>query len=560
VSAADRACEAGQAREAAGTGGGAGSAAPPADFAPGLERMFSFVPEERSYEVRAVRGRLPEGLRGTCYWNGPGRFARGDLRYRHWLDGDGMVAALHFGGDGRIHFANRFVRSAKWAAEEEAGRALYRTFGTSFAGDRLARGIGLESPVNVSVIPFAGTLLACGEQGLPWELDPVTLATRGPYTFGGALNPVSPFAAHAKIDPLSGELHNFGLSYARQRPCLHLYRFTDAGALVARRRVALDRPMSMHDFCLAPRHAVFHAGPYHLDLDTVTAAGGCLMEALRWEPEHGSELLIVPRGGRIERARDAAAGAGAAEAGPWADAGDDVVRLPVGRGYCLHGIGAGEDEAGRLVVDLLELDAPVYDQYQTVPDLFASVGPGRPVRLVIDLDRRQVVERLALDYELAPDFPVTPPRHDARMPDDVWMLGIAAAGRPGRKFFDQIAHGNWRRGNGARPAIWQAPAGSYLAGEPVLAPLPAPMPAGRRADVPPGAGGWEHGSAAAGAAAAVPRAAAGAVLICPLFDAVRGESRYLVFDALDIAAGPCAEICLEAPLSAAFHGVFAPRG
>jgi len=486
------------------------------DFAPGLERLFSFVPEERSYQVREVRGTLPDWLRGTCYWNGPGRFQRGDLRYRHWLDGDGMVTALRFAGEGRVYFANRFVRSAKWTAEEAAGRALFRTFGTRFAGDRLVRGMALESPVNVSVVPFAGTLFACGEQGLPWELDPVTLATRGPFTFGGALNPVSPFAAHAKLDPASGELYNFGLSYASERPSLHLYRFGASGGLVARRRVPLARPVSMHDFCLAPRHAVFHAGPYHLDLQALVAGGSTLLEALRWEPEAGSELVIVPLGGSRPTA-----------GGPEADA--EVVRVPVGRGYCLHGIGAGEDESGRLVVDLLELDRPVYDQYLDLPDMFPAVGPGRPVRLTVDLARRQVAQRLELDYERAPDFPVTAPRLGARPAGDAWMLGISATGRQGRKFYDQLVHCDWRRGAGRAPAVWQAPKGQYLTGEPALAAHPAD--------------------------AAHPGHVA---LVCPLFDALRGESRYLVFDALDVESGPRAEIVLEAPLPTAFHAAFAP--
>ena len=52
------------------------------DLAPGLERLFSFVPEEHSCAVREVRGTLPAWLRGTCYWNGPARFQRGGLRYR----------------------------------------------------------------------------------------------------------------------------------------------------------------------------------------------------------------------------------------------------------------------------------------------------------------------------------------------------------------------------------------------------------------------------------------------------------------------------------------------
>jgi all-trans-8'-apo-beta-carotenal 15,15'-oxygenase len=497
----------------------------PIDFAPGLERAFSSIPEERSYRVREVRGSLPAWLRGTCYWNGPARFERGGQRYGHWLDGDGMVAALRFDDDG-AHFTNRFVRSAKWVAEEEAGCALFRTFGTGFAGDRLApRGLALESPVNVSVIPFGappgaapGTapggsgcaaLLACGEQGLPWELDPVTLETRRPFTFSGALNPVSPFAAHVKIDPVSGELWNFGLSYSHHQPALHLYRFSPGGALLARRRVPLDLPVSMHDFLLAPRHAVFHVSPYRLDMEAL-AAGSNLHKALRWEPaSRGSELIIVARGDLARHGADQQV----------------VLRVPVGAGYCLHGIGAGEDAAGRLVLDWLELDRPVYDEYQDLPDLFRTIGPGRPVRLVVDPDRGELVERLTLDYELAPDFPVVAPRSDGRPYDDFWMLGVSAAGRAGRKFYDQLVHGDWRR-PGAVPAVWQAPPGYYLAGEAAL----APHPDGGR----------------------------GGALICPLFDGTTGESGFLIFDAGDITAGPRAELRLEAPIPPAFHAAYAP--
>src|SRR5215212_5327003 len=143
------------------------------DHAPLIERAFSFTPREQSYAVEEIEGEVPGYVRGTYYLNGPARFSRGRLRYRHWLDGDGMVCALRFEG-GRAHFTSRFVRSAKLAAEEEAGRPVFRGFGTSFEGDRLKRGVMLETPANVSVYPYAGALLAFGEQGLPYELDPST--------------------------------------------------------------------------------------------------------------------------------------------------------------------------------------------------------------------------------------------------------------------------------------------------------------------------------------------------------------------------------------------------
>lgn len=109
------------------------SGEPSKDHAPLLERLFDFLPAEGDYPI-APEGELPAFLRGSYYLNGPCRFSRGEVRYRHWLDGDGMVSALHFQSGGKVRFVSRFVRGKKWQDEEEAGRALYRAFGTAFPG------------------------------------------------------------------------------------------------------------------------------------------------------------------------------------------------------------------------------------------------------------------------------------------------------------------------------------------------------------------------------------------------------------------------------------------
>ena len=88
------------------------------DFAPNIERVFSLDHHEESYVIEEIEGDVPQFIRGTYYLNGPARFARQNLRYRHWLDGDGMVCTLRFGD--QVGFANRFVRSDKFLAEEEA--------------------------------------------------------------------------------------------------------------------------------------------------------------------------------------------------------------------------------------------------------------------------------------------------------------------------------------------------------------------------------------------------------------------------------------------------------
>ncbi|MFL6197147.1 MAG: carotenoid oxygenase family protein, partial [Thermoanaerobaculia bacterium] len=407
------------------------------DHAPGLDRAFE-APGEQRCRPR-VEGHIPAFLRGTYYLNGPARFERGGQRYRHWLDGDGMVCALRF-DDGGVQLTARYVRGTRLIEEEAAGRLIYRSFGTAFPEDRLLRGIALESPLNVSIYPYAGALLAFGEQGLPYELDPDTLETRGPFNFGGGLNPVSPFAAHPKIDPQTGELFNFGISFAATQPSLNLYRFDPQGRLAYRRRLPLDMPASLHDFCLSERHAIFHVGPYLLGMENL-AAGGTLMDSLRWEPERGSRLVIARR-----------------------EDGEPVATVPVGNRYVLHGINAFES-GDRLTVDVVELDRPVYDQY-LLTSLFEDVAPGRPVRFVIDLQAGSLIETREIAYDRAPDFPAIDPALAGKPYEHFWMLGISRTGQPGRIFFDQVAHLDWSRPD--RPEVWQAPPHWYLGGEPAF--------------------------------------------------------------------------------------------
>jgi len=466
------------------------------DHAPRLETAFTRTPGERSGPMQEIEGAIPAFLRGTYYLNGPARFERNGLRYGHWLDGDGMVCALRFGAEG-VSLTSRFVRGGKWRAEEEAGKPLFRAFGTAFAGDRLSRGgVTLESPLNVSVYPFCGRLLVFGEQGLPWEVDPKSLETRGECTFGGRLGPVAPFAAHPKIDPETGDLFNFGVSFAAGAPQLNLYRFDSEGSLVYRRRLPLPGPCSVHDFALSRKHAVFHLSPYHLSMESLTR-GGSVMDSLLWQPGPGTCLKIVSR-----------------------ETGEEVASVPVEERYSLHTINAFET-GDRLVVDILELDRPVYDQYK-LPELFEDVGEGRPVRMVVDLSTRRVVDRREIDYRLAPDFAAIDPARAGRPYEEFWMLGISTTGKPGRKFFDQLVHARW---NGPLD-IWQAPAGQYLAGEPAFAGDPNE----------PGAG----------------------AVVCPLFDAARGETVFAVFDASRVAAGPVAVLRPGGALHLAFHGIFEP--
>lgn len=468
------------------------------DYAPLIERAFSFTPGERSYVIENIAGEVPDFIRGTYYMNGPARFSHGDFRYNHWLDGDGMVCALRF-DDGRVQFTSRFVQSAKHAAEEEVERPLFRAFGTRFESDRLKRGVMLESPVNVSIYPYAGTLLAFGEQGLPIALDPDTLETRGEFNFRGALNDISPFAAHPKVDRATGEMFNFGIAFAATEPYLNFYRFDRSANLVFRKRLPLEFPCSNHDFGLSENYAVFYLSPYLLDMQAFVRHGQTLLDSLRWEPERGSRLLIVSR-----------------------ETGEKIAQLRIGSRHCLHFINCFE-ENGRLNVDVLELERPIYDQYQQVPSLFTEVCEGWPIRIVVDLNSYELIETSEVHYRLAPDFPALDPSLTTRIYDDFWMLGISTTGKSGRKFFDQLVHVQWP--GKCACDIYKAPPRHYLGSEPIF--INNPLGNG--------------------------------VVMCHVFNAENNSSAFALFDAIRVERGPIAMLHLNEPIHLGFHACFDSR-
>ena len=144
---------------------------------------FEHVPETWGPTHVKWRGRLPAGLEGTLYRNGPARMRRGPTAYTHWFDGDGMVQAYALAPGGLVHRA-AMVRTARYVEEERAGRYLHGGFGTSFPDAAPLATPDDLNVANISVLPLAGDdgaleLLALWEGGSPYRIDPKTLATRG---------------------------------------------------------------------------------------------------------------------------------------------------------------------------------------------------------------------------------------------------------------------------------------------------------------------------------------------------------------------------------------------
>lgn len=471
------------------------------DLAPYLTPDHFHDASEQTCQARCESGCIPSYVRGTYYFNGPAKFQLNEtgVQYDNWLDGDGMVAALRFHGN-EISFRSRYVQSKKLMRETRESRRIYRTFGTAFEDDRLKRGIGTESPYNVSVFPYRGKLLAFGEQSLPMLLDPATLETLTPgiaFDFNGSLNEAAPFSAHPKLCSRTGEFLNFGIFFSPEQPVLVYYRFDRDGKLACRARIALDAPCSLHDFAASEHYVAFYISPYVLDSTGLTTRGLPTIQSLSWQPERGSQLLVLDR-----------------------TSGKQVVRISIEGKYCLHTI-AAHDTPTSLVIDLIELERPLYDQYD-LPDLFCDVPCGEPVRYQIDLSNSKLSSKQAIAYSSAPDFPALDARCEFQAYEDLWMLGISTTGLQGRKFFDQLVHANWQ--NPEHVDVWTCPIGLYLGSEPYFIADPQHS---------------SHGT-----------------IVCHLFDAVTSTSYFALFSSHNIAVGPLALVALPEKIHLGFHATF----
>ncbi len=267
------------------------------------ERLYGHVPAEHDVVLSSAHGRVPEGLVGTLYRNGPARWRAGGSQAAHLFDGDGMVSRFRFDG-GRVHFRSRYVRTPKFLAGER-GIAV-RGLGTERAGGWRANALRPQGDrANTHVVLHAGRLLALSDDGRPFRIDRETLETCGPCTFGGALSPLSLFSPHPRLDPVTGELFNFGLALdvsvrRASVAALRCYRVDRRGRMETMARVPLDALYVNHDFAITERYLVFVLAPLLVDprraIDTALGLG-TFESATTYREGRGTRVILVPRSG-----------------------------------------------------------------------------------------------------------------------------------------------------------------------------------------------------------------------------------------------------------------------
>lgn len=240
-----------------------------------------------------LSGTLPSRLQGTLYRNGPACLERGGQKVGHWFDGDGAVLAVHFTSEG-AKAVYRYVQTAGYQAEVAAHQYLYPNYGMTVPGPVWNNwGKDVKNSANTSVLALEDKVLALWEGGLPYALDPIHLETFGTDQLE-SLSAGSPFSAHPKIDPETGEIYNFGV-IPGQESRLQVYKSTPKGKVIQTSRIKLGGIPLIHDFILAGRYLVFLVPPVRVALLPVLLGLKSFSDAMQWKPQFGTEIIVLDR-------------------------------------------------------------------------------------------------------------------------------------------------------------------------------------------------------------------------------------------------------------------------
>ena len=213
------------------------------------------------------------------------------------LSGDGMVSRFLF-QDGHVDYAIRYVRTARFQAEDAARHALFGKYRNPYTDDPSVKGID-RTVANTTPIWHAGRLLMTKEDGRAYEVDPHTLETIGQWDFGGRLRSET-MTAHARIDAQTGEMFFFGYEAGGLCSLDVAYCIADAdGDLVSEQWFEQPYCSSIHDFAITEHHAIFPVFPTTVDDERLRNGGDHWVH----EQDRESWVGIMPRYGRVSEMR-----------------------------------------------------------------------------------------------------------------------------------------------------------------------------------------------------------------------------------------------------------------
>ena len=441
-----------------------------------------------------VIGEIPRDIDGVYVRTGENPVHEPIGRY-HPFDGDGFIHAISF-KNGRASYRSRFVRTKAFAAEQEAGGALWAGL-MEPPHKSLRPGWGaqgsLKDSSSTDVVVHAGRILStfyqCGE---PYRLDPFTLEQFGT----DAWTPPDGVSAHAKVDETTGELLFF--NYSKHAPFMHYGVVGADNRLKHYVPIPLPGPRLPHDMAFTANWSIFNDMPLYWNPELLTRN----IHAVQFHPDQPSRFALIPRYGQPQDIR-------------WFEAAPS---------YVLHWLNAFEDG------DEVVLDG--YFQEEPMPKSFPEAPPGLE-RMMAYLDQqlfRPKLHRWRFDLK-------TGETREERLGDRILEFGKINqrfAGQPYRYAYHAVPEPGWFLFRGLLKHDLQTGETHELAF--------GPSRFGSEAPFAPRIGATEEDDG---------------YLVTYVADLEADRSECWLIDARDVAAGPVCRIVLPERICAGTHATWA---
>lgn len=248
-------------------------------------------------DLEVIAGSVPAELDGIFHRVAPDPQYPPKSADDIWFNGDGMVSAFRF-KDGRVDLKQRWVHTDKWKKERAAGHALFGAYRNPLTDDPEVEGL-YRGTANTNVVVHAGVLLALKEDSPPVAMDPETLETTGNWDFHGTMTGPT-FTAHPKIDVDTGEMLAFG--YAAKglltRDMVY-YLIGPDGRVDHEIWFELPYYCMMHDFGITQDYVVFHVVPIVSDWERLRQG----KPHFGFDTQRDIYLGVLPRRGKAEDLR-----------------------------------------------------------------------------------------------------------------------------------------------------------------------------------------------------------------------------------------------------------------
>ncbi len=443
-----------------------------------------------------IEGEIPQELNGTFYRNGPNPQLPPKNDY-HFFTGDGMIHAFTF-REGRVSHMNRWARTARFKIERDTGESLFSGMNPLATPQEYLDFVltDKEGVANTSVVHHGGRLLLLEEGHLPFEMDPISLESRGAWNFYGKLN--TTMSAHPKVDPVTGEL--LFHAYMATGPFtddMGYYKVNADGFMTETQIFKAPYSAMVHDFVVTENYVLFPVMPITGDMERAMVG----QPPFAWEPDRPAMVGVMPRGGSVDQMR-------------WIE-GDAC--------YVFHFMN-GRDHNGLITLEACQFDSPplfpMKDGSPTPPNIHPAIA-----RWTIDLNADNPRVKMAYLADHGAEFPVIDPRFAMRDYQHGWYTSsdrsITAQIPDSDVVYNAIVHFDVK----SHKADTYAFEAGYVS-EPLFVP--------------------KNAAAAEGE---------GYVLTC-VYNIPSNTSALCVFNALDIAAGPIGKAWVSHRVPACFHGTW----